>query len=272
MSYKITNRQQAKLDELKAFHYDECPSIDWEKEANEPFSKETAGPKEKTWIDKEQKFSTSFFSGIVGVNKLMAAYYKFNKKRGQKTDKALYKEWEENYPFAKSMLEGNQASWREAIKKHATFHHNRDIAEAFSLHVHDEKIAECDVYLHTLDKIIPHQIEKTTKRGYLRYHAMPKTKRYALYELYVYSCLCKITNDLFAVLPCSTLFLHGLSGSYEDHHPIFSSVIERNQHKSIRCPKQMLTSHRHMAAFKKRSGFYPLNRVYSPQVLFSKEQ
>ncbi|MFZ3577875.1 hypothetical protein [Virgibacillus sp. DJP39] len=271
MSYKITYRQQAKFDELKAFHFEECPSIEWEKEAVEPFSKNELGPNEKVWVEKELNYNPSFIPRKIGLSKIVTTYLRFNKKRGSKVDCSLYRNWEQQYPLVKSMLEGDQESWREVVKTHATFHKRPQIAEAYSLHVHNANIIECDVYLHTLEKMIPSRIEKVTKRGNVRYHDMPKTKRYELYESYVYSCLNKITNDLFAVLPCHSIFINGVTGTYENHLPILSSLIERKRHQQKRCPKRTIERHRHMVTFKKRSGFYPLNRVYSPQVLFSKE-
>ncbi len=96
---------------------------------------------------------------------------------------------------------------------------------------------------------------------------MPKTKRYDLYQYYVYSCLNKIINDLFSVLPCERVFINGISGSYENHQLILSSVVERKEHKQKRCPKRTLEKHRHMVTFKMRSGFYPLYTVFSPQLL-----
>jgi hypothetical protein len=271
MSYKITNRQQTALDELKAFHYDECSYIDWNSHVQEPFSKNEAGPNEKVWIQKEEKFKSNLFSDIVGINQFLLFYYRQKKHRAKKVDQILYQKWEENYPFIRKVIEGDMDSWRECVKKYANFHQNCDVAKAYSLHVHDSKTIECDVYLHEMEEIIPSKIEKTTKKGKIRYLNMPKTKRYELYQNHVYSCLNKIVNDLFAVLPCDRVFINGIIGSGENHKPILSSVIERKQHQQRRCPKRTIERHRHMVTFKKRSGFYPLKRVYSPEVLYSKE-
>ncbi|QGH33512.1 hypothetical protein GI584_05540 [Gracilibacillus salitolerans] len=271
MSYKITNRQQAALDELKAFHYHECSSLDWRRQAQEPFSKHEAGPNEKNWIQNEEKFKASFFSNIVGINQLLLAYYQFKQNRGKRIDQIIYQKWEEKYPFIKSILEGEQDSWRECVKQYASFHQNCDVAMAYSLHAHDSKTVECDVYLHELQNIIPSKIEKTTERGRIRYHNMPKTKRFELYQYHVYSCLNKIVNDLFAVLPCETVFINGVIGSAEKHQPILSAVIERNHHQQKRCPKRTIEKHRQMVIFKKRSGFHPLKRVYAPQDLYFTE-
>ena len=272
MSYKITERQQAALDEIKAFHYVECLSIDWKRQVQEPFSKHGDGPNEKQWLQKEEKFKTKFFSDIVGIKQLLLTYYQFNKNRAKKTDQILYQKWEEKYPFIKNILEGEQGAWRECVKHYANFHQDCLVAIAYSLHAYDSKTVECDVYLHKQEDIIPYKIEKTTKKGKIRYHTMPKTKRFELYQYHVYSCLNKIVNDLFAVLPCDTVFINGLIGSAEKHQPILSVVIERNHHRQKRCPKQTFEKHRQIVNFKKRSGYYSIKRVYSPQVLHSKEE
>lgn len=272
MTDKITSRQQTILDELKAFHFNECPSINWEREIKEPFLRNSVGPNERTWIQKEKQFESNFFSQILGISSIINSYYRLNKNKARNRDSLLYQKWEKNYPFAKNVMDGHQESWREAVKKYASFHQNRDVAQAFSLHVPDSVTVECDVFLHTLEKIIPSQIEKETKRGKIRYCEMPKTKRYDLYQYYVYSCLNKIINDLFSVLPCERVFINGVIGSNENHQPILSSVVERNEHKQERCPKLTLEKHRHMVTFKKRSGFYPLNTVYSPQILLKEER
>ncbi|MFD2627575.1 hypothetical protein [Oceanobacillus kapialis] len=272
MTYKITLRQQVILDELKAFHFDECPTIDWEMKTKEPFPKDSVGPEEGFWVQKEKEFEVNFFSKLVGINSIINSYYKLNRNKARKRDTLLYQKWKENYSFAKSMLDGQQELWREAVKTHATFLKKSDIAQAYSLYVYDSKTVECDVFLHTLDKIIPSKVEKTTKRGKISYHEMPKTKRYNLYQYYVYSCLNKIINDLFAVLPCERVFINGVRGSYEKHQPILSIVVEREKHKQTRCPKSTLEKHQQMVTFKKRRGFYPLDRVYSPQILFKEDE
>ncbi|WP_067724579.1 hypothetical protein [Oceanobacillus damuensis] len=271
MTYKITTRQQATLDELKAFHFDECPSINWVRKTKEPFPRDSVGPNERTWSQKESEFDSNLFSRIAGINSIINSYYRLNINKAIKRDTLLYQKWEENYPFAKNMMEGHQESWREAIKKYASFHENCDVAQAYSLHVFDSRTVECDVFLHKLEKMIPSKIEKTTKKGKIRYHEMPKTKRYDLYQYYVYSCLNKIINDLFAVLPCERVFINGVSGSYENHQPILSIVVVRKEHKQNRCPKRTLVKHRHIVTFKKRSGFYPLYTVYSPQILLKEK-
>ncbi len=272
MTYTISYRQQVELDELKAFHFDECSFIDWDREAVEPFTKNEVGPNEKIWLKKEKNYSPHTISIKIGLSKIISKYLDFNKSRGRKLDQFIYRNWEEKYPFVKSMLEGNQECWRQAVKRNANFHKKVAIAKAYNIHVHDSFTVECDVYLHSIERVIPEHLEKVTKRGHLRYHETPKTQQYALYESYVYSCLNKITNDLFAVLPCQTIFLNGINGTYEDHYPIFSTVIERKLHQQERCPKRTIEPHRNMVTFKKRSGFIPLNRVYSPNVLFSKER
>ncbi|RYG73195.1 hypothetical protein EU245_07410 [Lentibacillus lipolyticus] len=269
MSYKITERQQFALDELKAFHFEESPSIDWQKETSEPFSKNTAGPNEKVWIDKKRNFETKLLSKIAGVNQLFHAYYSFKQNKGTKADQLLYQKWEENYPFAKSMIKGELDSWRLAVRRYANFRHNCDVAKAYKLHLYDEETVECDVYLHALEEVIPIRVEKVTERGKIRFHNMPKTNRLELYETYVYSCLNKIVNDLFAVLPCDIIFINGVLELDASPQPIFSAVIDRKHHQQKRCPKRTIVQHnRHFVTFKKRSGFYPLKRVFSPQGLF----
>lgn len=271
MSYKTTYSQQLYLDELKAFHFDECPTVNWEKEAKEPFPQGSIGPNEKVWTYKEENFDSNFLSNIIGLNNIITSYYRFKRKRAEKKDNKIYDSWMEKHPFAKSMLDGNLESWRYAVNKYAKFHQNRNIAIAYSIHLYNYKIVECDVYLHDMEKIIPNKLEKVTKRGKIRYHEMPKTKRYELYQQYVYSCLNKITNDLLAVLPCNTVFINGAIGSEALHHPIISAVIDRKQHRQVRCPQKTIKRHRYMAIFKQRSGFYPLKTVYAPKVLFVKE-
>jgi hypothetical protein len=271
VTYKITSRQQAKLDELKALHFDKCPPINWEKEIKEPFPRNSVGPNEQTWIQKEKQFKFNFLSQIFGISLIINSYYRLNKRKARKRDVLLYKKWENNHPFVKKVLDGHQDTWREAVKKYASFHQYCNVAQAYSLYVLDSETVECDVFLHSLEEIIPSKIEKTTKRGKIRYHEMPVTKRYDLYQYHVYSCLNKIINDLFSVLPCERVFINGISGSYEDHQPIISSVVERKEHIQKRCPKRTLEKHRHMVTFRKRSGFYPLYRVYSPQILLREE-
>ncbi|WP_143484604.1 hypothetical protein [Halalkalibacillus sediminis] len=260
------------MDELKAFHFDECPSINWKSKIMEPFPWDSVGPNEQTWIQKDKKFESNFFSQIVVINSVINNYFRLNKYKSRKRDTLLYQQWKENYPFAKTVVEGHEGAWREVVKKHASFHQNGDIAQAYGLYVFDSRTVECDVFLHTIEKIIPSKIEKTTKRGKIRFHDMPKTKRYDLYQYYVYSSLNKIINDLFAVLPCERVFINGLIDSHENHQPVLSCVVERKEHKQKRCPKRTLEKHRNMVTFKKRSGFYPLNSVYSPEILLKEKE
>lgn len=271
MTYKITNRQQAQFDELIAFHFQECNAINWKELEKEPFPKKGYGPNEIIWADRNKKYSPSEITQKIGLSRIIMKYIEINQSRGRKKDIIIYKNWEEKYPFIKEILSGNENAWRQAIRIYANFHKNLDIAKGYSLYVHDHKTIEFDIYLNSLDMAIPNHIEKVTKRGHIRYHPMPKTKRYELYKSYVYSCINKIINDAFAVLPCQTIFLNGLNGTYENHYPILSMVIERKLHHQERCPIKTISSHRTMVVFKKRSGFNQLSRVYSPKILFPEE-
>ncbi|WP_139070026.1 hypothetical protein [Bacillus sp. FJAT-27225] len=268
--YRITNRQQVQLDELKAHHLYGCSPIDWLKESVEPFPKYRLGPAEEVWADKEDRYQPSHFSKKIGFSKIVTYYYKYQRNKGRTVDQRIYEKWEERYPFVKKVLEGDPQAWRMAVKKYGQFHRNPSLAKAYSLYVYSN-IVECDVYLHTLENVIPYQIEKVTKRGNLRYHIFPKMKRIELYEMYVYSCLNKVIIDLLAVLPCHTIFINGVYGDGYDVEPIISSVIERKKFQQYRCPKRTLQRHRLLVTFKKRSGFCVLNRVYSPRILYDKE-
>ncbi|UTR06459.1 hypothetical protein MM326_20690 [Alkalihalobacillus sp. LMS6] len=268
MSYKITYRQQAMLDELKAFHFNECSIMEWKDKLTEPFPKNAIGPNEQKWIEKEEQFQLRFYSKIVGISLIFKRYYQIKRKRTSKLDQSLYQRWEKELPFTKQIMEGHQQSWREAVKKYASFHQNLNLAKAYSLYVYDRHTVECDVFIHSIDSVIPARIEKVTKRGTIRYHDMGKTKRNDLYQDYVYSCVNKIVNDLFAVLPCKRVFINAVIGSYDDHLPILSSVVERKHHRQLRCAKNTLEKQRHMVKFKVRTGFEPIHTIYSPDLLF----
>ncbi|MGG3269867.1 hypothetical protein ABEP16_13220 [Priestia aryabhattai] len=271
MTYKITLTQQAQLDRLIKFHLNICSSIDWEKEEIEPFSKEQAGPKEKVWSERELNYIPSKLSTLLRIHRCKIKYWRFKQGHGRKQDIILYRQWEESYPFVQSILRGDQDAWRTAVKTFATFPYQNEVLKAYSLHTYNQVTAECDIFLHCIDEVIPKKIQKITKKGHLRYHNMPKMKRYSLYESYVYSCLLKITNDLFATLPCEVIYLNGIVGSKDRHQPILSTVIERNLHQDNSQPLLAIQQHRHIVSFKKRSGFDPIKRVYSPIVLNKKK-
>ncbi|GAE35601.1 hypothetical protein [Halalkalibacter akibai] len=267
MSYKVTERHKSYLTQLKSYHLFTCSSINWDKQIAEPYQQGEIGPNEKFWADIKNKYNSSKIERLVCLDKLKVRYWESKQKKARRMDSDLYSNWKRRYPFVKKVLQGDQESWREAVRKYATFHKELDVAQAYSLHVYDQKTVECDVFLQPIDVIIPFKIEKITKRGYLRYHDMPKTKRYSLYESYVYSCLLKIVQDLFAVLPCNTIYLNGIAGTRTHHSPIISTVVEDTLDRRLQNPILVLQKHRHMVSFKKRSGFQPIERVYSPTLM-----
>jgi hypothetical protein len=270
MTYKVTSRQKMLLERFEKYHLFDSLYLDWNERATEPFPKGQAGPNETIWIKKEENYEPYKISQAVGINHFKINYWRFRRQKARKLDLIIHKEWEQNYPFVWKVLTGDQEAWREAVRRYAVFYKKQEVATAFSLHLFNKDTVECDVFLHEINEIIPNQIEKVTPKGYKRYFPMQKTQRLTLYEKYIYSCLARIVQDLFAVLPCKVIYINGILGSRYDHTPIISLVVERTTFNKRNDPKKIFKDNRCLVEFKKRIGFNSINRVYSPTVLLKR--
>ena len=268
MSSKVTSAQESFLTRLEEFHKNWCEPIDWKQRSLKPFNKGQLGPGEAMWATKLQSYEPPMLERYIGIHKVKPMYWQYKKRKAANEDLKLYQEWEVNHPFVQQVMSGDQDVWREVVRLHATFHQEQTIAKSYSLHKYDQNTAECDVFLHSMEEVIPSKIEYATKRGQIRYRDFPKTKRIILYESYVYSCLVRVARELFAVLPCRTIYLNGLLGSAQDHFPILSAILERNALKARGAsPHVLLQKNRTLVAHKKRTGFHQIDRVYSPCIM-----
>lgn len=271
MSSKITASQEGFLKQLVEFHKNCCETIDWQQKVLEPFHQGQMGPGEAEWARKLQSYRPVFFEKLLGLHKMRPMYWKHKKGQAGKVDQKLYLEWETNLPFVQQVVNGDLDVWRGVVRDYATFHQNVSIARAYSLHTYDAETVECDIFLHPIDEMIPAKLEYTTKRGHIRYRDFPKTHRIELYESYVYSCLVRVARELFAVLPCETIYLNGLLSTGENHYPVISTIFERQSLKARgTSPSRVIQAQRHFVTHKKRTGFHQINRVYSPCVMNQK--
>lgn len=266
MTYRLTHRQMAELEQLRNFHGIYCDKLDWVAKAKEPFPKNGIGPNELIWKDRMESYSPKHIEKYLFLDHVKRFIWNRKQLLGKKRDDRLYQEWEKENPLVQKVLSGDEDVWRKIVRTHCTFLDHR-VAKGYSLHKYSLAAVECDVYLYAMDEIIPSKLEKATKKGSIRYHDMPATKRLELYESYIFSSLSKIADDLFKVLPCDTLYLNGLTEDRGDYKPILSSVLSRKTTLRYACFKKKFQNQRLMVEFKKRSGFSPINRVYSPDIL-----
>lgn len=204
---------------------------------------------------------------------------KFEDKREyQKTLKQYqqnYSNWESSCALAKKILSGDKEAYTEAIKEINPFSEISDIGSGISFSYDKERIIETTISVHG-EKVIPKEIKSLLKSGKVSVKKMPIGRFYEIYQDYICSCLFRIVNELFALLPIeiviATAFdeILNTSTGHLEEQPILSVIAPRKTIKSLNMdkidPSDALSNFVHNMNFKKTKGFSIVEQLKSSDI------
>ncbi|AJI54097.1 hypothetical protein [Francisella philomiragia] len=269
----------------------ECSSlIDWNKIAS---SKQPIEPKIDN--DNESKARQSLDSYKPGfIDRLFKREEKKRKMLSRKIDEAIQKdktqyetsisewkkdteEWKENVEIAKALLNGDAKAKMKVINDLQPFSEISNLGSDLSISVCGNGILEATITVHGT-KIVPTEIKSLLKSGKLSIKSMPKSKFNEIYQDYVCSCVLRIGNELFSIIPDNLVIVTAvdkLLNSQTGHLeivPILSAAISRSTIEHINLesidPSDCMANFKHNMLFKKTKGFDQVERIDSEELSY----
>lgn len=180
------------------------------------------------------------------------------------------KEWKEIVVIAKAILGGKAEAKVEAIDNLQPFLEISNLGSSLSIHVYENGLLEATINVHG-SEIVPSETKSLLKSGRLSVKNMPKGKFNEIYQDYVCSCVLRIGNELFSIIPDNLVIvtavdelLNSQTGHLEEA-PILSVAISRRTIESLSLasidPSDSMVNFKHNMSFKKTKGFDPVERL-----------
>ncbi len=265
------------IERLTSVHKSVSAPIDWELIASKPApdKPQRSTVHEKKAVKKSLEYKPGFIDRILGREK------KVRNKLTSKIEKAINKdeniyqnlfvnykkefnEWQEKHNLARSVIEGKTEAYVDAIEKFKGLTDIAELGTQVNFRTINSKAITATLNIHGRD-IIPEEEVKQLKSGKLSVRDMPKTKFNELHQDYVCSCLLRLANELFSLLPIDKILvtardelLNTQTGYLEDQ-PIASVYIPRETLSKLKLdfidPSDSMNNFVHKMNFKKTAGF-----------------
>lgn len=191
-------------------------------------------------------------------------------KQNQVKYKQEYKEWGETVQLARLILSGDPKSKIQAISEFDPFSEIGELGSTLSFEILENSMLEAKMKVHSTD-VIPKEVKKLLKSGRLSVKEMSKGQFNELYQDYVCSCILRVANELFSLLPDNLVvvtatdnLLNSKTGHLEDS-PILSVLVSRETIKSLNMdyidPSDSMSNFVHNMSFKRTKGFDVVDSV-----------
>lgn len=274
---------QNHIDLLQSVHKECSSPVDWKAtaSASEPEKPENLKEREKKAKAKADNYQPGF------IDRLFKREDKKRKQLEEAISKAIgddeldyknkienwkkeYSDWVESVQLARGVLDGDAESKIKAIKKLDPFSEISTLGSSLSFKFGENSIIEATINIHG-DDVIPNEVKSLLKSGRLSVKQMPKGQFNELYQDYVCSCVLRVANEIFSILPDEKVFvtavdklLNTKTGHLEES-PILSVYISRNTLHSLNMdnidPSDCMSNFVHKMSFKKTKGFEAVERL-----------
>jgi len=274
---------EAYVRRLTTLHTKCGDRIDWEEIAikaapPEPTNDNAAEAKATANLD---NFKPSIFTKALGgedrARKRLSDAIDKARAKDQKRFERTYKRWQADMEewtassgLAQKVLAGDPDAKIEAVRKHNRFAEISDLGSGVSVSVQDTGLVEATVSVHGAE-IIPDEVYSQLQSGRLSVKKMPKGRFNELHQDYVCSCVLRVANEVFAILPDETVIvtatdeiLNSATG-HKEELPIVSACVSNKTFSSLNLsridPSDSFGNFLHNMDFKKTVGFKPVTRV-----------
>lgn len=180
------------------------------------------------------------------------------------------KDWQEDVNLAKKLLNGEKEAKEKVINKFEPFSEISNLGSSLSIEISDKGFVEATINVHGTE-IVPIESKSLLKSGKLSVKNMPKGKFNEIYQDYVCSCVLRIANELFSIIPDNLLLITAIDDllneatGHLEKTPIISVAISRNTINTLNLetidPSESMTNFVHNMSFKKTKGFEKVERV-----------
>lgn len=271
------------IDVIQSIHKECSPTIDWQKilDTPGPVTPINRNKQEKAARTKAESYKPSFLDKL--FNRIEKKRKKFENEISNAIDEDLKEyninlsDWEdekesliESQKLARRILNNDESAKVEAIKELDNFSEISNLGSSIVFTVNDNSIIEAEVNVHGKE-IIPSETKSLLKSGKLSVKKMATGKFNEFYQDYVCSCVLRVANEIFAIVPDDMVIVTAVDEllntrtGHLEVTPILSACISRPTIKSFNLekidPSDSMTNFIHHMKFKKNSGFDAVERV-----------
>lgn len=271
------------IDFIQSTHKDCSTPVDWGGIAlsEQPMKPSNRRESEKRASLQAEEYTPSFIDRFFKREEKKRASFTENIANAIKDDRAEYnigladwekrvEDWKESVEIANLLLQGEVEAKLEAIEKLQPFSEISNLGSNLSVSAYDIGLLEITVHVHGTE-IIPNEVKSLLKSGRLSVKNMPKGRFNEIYQDYVCSCILRVANELFSIVPDKLVvitavdeLLNPKTGHLEES-PILSAAISSATLSSLNLetldPSDSMRNFIHNMSFKKTKGFVSVNRV-----------
>jgi len=255
------------IEIIQSLHKECSDSINWQ-EINSSLEPKNHKKMENAAKVKADGYKPGFFDKIFNrVDKKREEFGK-NISRAKEKDDENYKysisDWKESVELSKLLLAGNGEAKIEAINEFSPFSEITNLGSSLSFFIGNNSTVEATIHIHG-DDIIPDEVKSLLKSGRLSVKKMPKGKFNELYQDYVCSCVLRVANELFSVIPDDLAVVTAIDEllntktGHLEKSPILSVCVSRSTLGTLNMdsidPSDSMSNFIHNMSFKKTTGF-----------------
>ncbi len=275
-AYEV-DKYQNHIEIIQSMHKECSTPVNWEKTASVPEPKKPENSKARE--EKAKSAESNYHPGF--IDRIFKREDKKRKKLADdistaiRADESAHQseikkwqekcnEWAENTQLAQGVLNNDAKSKLLVIEKLNPFSELSTLGSSLSFNIDDNSIIGATINIHSVD-IIPNESKSLLKSGLLSVKKMPKGQFNEIYQDYVCSCVLRVANELFSILPDEMVFitavdklLNSKTGHIEES-PILSVAVARDTLQSLNMdyidPSDSMSNFVHNMSFMKTKGF-----------------
>ncbi|WP_373033983.1 hypothetical protein [Sulfurovum sp.] len=281
-SYEV-DAYQNHIDIIQSMHKDCSSPIDWKQIAisPEPKKPEKSNIHEEKAKTTESNYHPGLIDRIFKREAVKRQKLADDVKVAIRNDESAYivdiKQWKEkcadwsnNTELAQKVLNNDAKTKLAVIEDINPFSEISTLGSSLSFNVNNNSIVDVTIKVHGAD-IIPSESKSLLKSGRVSVKKMPKGQFNELYQDYVCSCVLRVANELFSILPDEMVFvtavdklLNSKTGHIEES-PILSVAVARDTLQSLNMdyidPSDSMSNFVHHMSFMKTKGFEAVERL-----------
>jgi len=271
------------IEIIQSLHKECCDRVDWEYIAgsSEPEKPKNTKACESTARREYEGYKPGFIDRIFKQEGKKRKNLSEKILEAVKADEVKYQaalanweanvnEWKEQVSTARLLLNGDGEAKLKAIKELDPFSEISALGSSVSFSVGAQGLVEATINIHGKD-IVPSDIKCLLKSGKLSVKKMPQGRFNEIYQDYVCSCILRVGNELFSVLPESMVIVTAVDEllntktGHLEKSPIVSACLSRKTLESFNMdridPSDSMKNFLHNMLFKKNSGFESVEKI-----------
>ncbi|SOD42574.1 hypothetical protein [Nitrosovibrio sp. Nv4] len=274
---------QNHIDVIQSVHKECGTLVDWKAMASAPEPEKPKNLRERE--ARTKAIAANYQPGF--TDKLFKREDKKRKKLADEISKAIeddeseninkienwereYSDWSKDAQLARGILNNDIKSKLTAIEKLDPFSEISTLGSSLSFKIAENSMIETTINIYGVE-VIPNEVKSLLKSGHLSVKQMPKSQFNEIYQDYVCSCVLRVANELFSILPDEMVFvtavdklLNSKTGHLEEA-PILSACVSRNTLQSLNMDNidssDCMSNFIHNMSFKKTKGFEAVERL-----------